>query len=52
MAATPRPKRQSALREALPCVLTIFAFIVPLTLLITLKLAQALDLWPQNQLIR
>ena len=40
---TTRHKR--SLREAAPCVLTIVAFVLPLTLLISIKIAQFLGIW-------
>ena len=49
MAATPRARapnrKRSALREAAPCLLTLFAFVLPLALLICIKIAQFLGYW-------
>ena len=41
-----RRGKRSPLREAAPCLLTIFAFVIPLTFLIAIKIAQFLGYWP------
>jgi len=49
MAAERRQKRGGRLREAAPCILTIFGFLIPLCLLLCIKVLQLLSLWPTPQ---
>ena len=41
----PPSRKRSALRAAAPCILTIVAFVLPLSLLVCIKLAQFLGVW-------
>ena len=41
----PPSRKRSTLRAAAPCILTIVAFVLPLSLLVCIKLAQFLGVW-------
>ena len=41
----PPTRKRSSLRAAAPCILTLVAFVLPLSVLVSIKLAQFFGVW-------